>query len=444
MKKSKLLLSLLSLCFSLAVLCFGVYAANQVNYVMSGSISYLVTDAYVEVTTDVYKYGNYSNIIQNAPSKNSELASFYSSGHLEKISSSDYKQDSLSLVGNPASLTTTNLSALDLSLNTSDKKAIYVSVHIKNLGDNTVYSRVSSYTFEKISDNNEIEFASTNLMKYLTGGQTIASGETKEMLFALAIEDTTLGVQNLKFQYNLQISSQVYRNEYLKYDSQNHYYYVEMGFSSYTNATTNTPLKWRLVSIDGGVTTYTAPNADSNTVCHPTGDCMFVQDSAFGNDEIFLSGSKYNSNTGYHTNEGFLDRFANDYWSSDIRNIVTSNTFANVNQISSDANYKGSEIFANIQKRNIHNLYDNILETGQTYRYTPNNVTGKIDTDKLWLLSYDEASDLLIANTEYRAFWLRSCYYFSNITNCICYDNDFDYDGAGIDYAIRSAFIFII
>ena len=55
MKKSKLFLSLMSLCFALAVLCFGVYAANQVNYTLSGSVSYEVSDAYVTVTTRVYK-----------------------------------------------------------------------------------------------------------------------------------------------------------------------------------------------------------------------------------------------------------------------------------------------------------------------------------------------------------------------------------------------------
>ena len=55
MKKSKLLLSIISLCFSLAVLTFGVFAANQVNYTISGNISYAVTDAYVQITTRMYR-----------------------------------------------------------------------------------------------------------------------------------------------------------------------------------------------------------------------------------------------------------------------------------------------------------------------------------------------------------------------------------------------------
>ena len=54
MKKSKLFLSVLSLCFSFAVLLFGVYAAGQVNYNISGSISYIVDDCYVDIRTRVY------------------------------------------------------------------------------------------------------------------------------------------------------------------------------------------------------------------------------------------------------------------------------------------------------------------------------------------------------------------------------------------------------
>ena len=56
MKKAKLLASIVSLCFALAVLTFGVFAANQVNYAISGNISYEVTDCYVEVQTKVYTY----------------------------------------------------------------------------------------------------------------------------------------------------------------------------------------------------------------------------------------------------------------------------------------------------------------------------------------------------------------------------------------------------
>jgi hypothetical protein len=54
MKKTKLFLSISGLCFALSVLVFGVFAATQVDYSISGQIIYEVTDAYVEVDTKIY------------------------------------------------------------------------------------------------------------------------------------------------------------------------------------------------------------------------------------------------------------------------------------------------------------------------------------------------------------------------------------------------------
>ena len=53
-KKLKLLVSLSTFCLAIAVLCFGVFAAIKVTYSVSGTISYEVNDAYVEMDTVVY------------------------------------------------------------------------------------------------------------------------------------------------------------------------------------------------------------------------------------------------------------------------------------------------------------------------------------------------------------------------------------------------------
>lgn len=49
MKKFKLFASIASMCMALAVLCFGVYSAQNVTYTIGGSISYEVTDVFVEI-----------------------------------------------------------------------------------------------------------------------------------------------------------------------------------------------------------------------------------------------------------------------------------------------------------------------------------------------------------------------------------------------------------
>ena len=59
MKKSKLIISIATLCLAVAVLCFGVYAVQSVNYTLGGNITYEVTDAFVEVQTKLYKSTSY-------------------------------------------------------------------------------------------------------------------------------------------------------------------------------------------------------------------------------------------------------------------------------------------------------------------------------------------------------------------------------------------------
>ena len=61
MKKSKLLTSIVALCFSLGVLAFGVYAAlTTIDFSIGGTINYEV-QAYVEIKTTVYKCPNKYN-----------------------------------------------------------------------------------------------------------------------------------------------------------------------------------------------------------------------------------------------------------------------------------------------------------------------------------------------------------------------------------------------
>ena len=55
MKKfPKLVFSIVSMCFAVAILVFGVFAASQVNYTISGNISYTVTSVFCSIDTDIY------------------------------------------------------------------------------------------------------------------------------------------------------------------------------------------------------------------------------------------------------------------------------------------------------------------------------------------------------------------------------------------------------
>lgn len=53
-KKSRLILSIVCICFAVAILGFGVYAATSVTYTISGTITYQATGVFATVDTSVY------------------------------------------------------------------------------------------------------------------------------------------------------------------------------------------------------------------------------------------------------------------------------------------------------------------------------------------------------------------------------------------------------
>ena len=54
-KKSKLLLSILACIFCIGALCFGVYAATNVQFSIQGSISYDAADVFAEFNIAIYR-----------------------------------------------------------------------------------------------------------------------------------------------------------------------------------------------------------------------------------------------------------------------------------------------------------------------------------------------------------------------------------------------------
>ena len=54
-KKIKLFATIASFCLAVSMLAFGVYAATNVTYTISGSVSYTVNDVLVSVSTQLYQ-----------------------------------------------------------------------------------------------------------------------------------------------------------------------------------------------------------------------------------------------------------------------------------------------------------------------------------------------------------------------------------------------------
>ena len=58
-RKFKLFATVASLCLSVALMAFGVYAASTVTYKVSGTVSYTMTDVLAKVSTKLYKIADY-------------------------------------------------------------------------------------------------------------------------------------------------------------------------------------------------------------------------------------------------------------------------------------------------------------------------------------------------------------------------------------------------
>ena len=64
-KKSRLFMTVGSLCLALAILCFGVFAASTLAYNVSGSITYTVSDVFCSIGTQVFKSDVTQSIVDN-------------------------------------------------------------------------------------------------------------------------------------------------------------------------------------------------------------------------------------------------------------------------------------------------------------------------------------------------------------------------------------------
>ena len=472
MKKSKLFLSLMSLCFSLAVLCFGVYAAQQVDYQISGNISYDVSDAYVDMHTMVYTFDG------DMPTSRKDLkaladlfpdeteytsfASIASLNDLTQVGTSAYNSVNGAVSGATLDGSDVLMSGLSLDLDTDDNKAYVIVVNIKNLGDNDIYARLSDAQFYAKVGNDYSQTPMTsdavvasNLMRYQKGGKSvIEKNDVVNLVYVFGIEDMTIQIADMKFEYTFEIKNGAYTTQILKFNTTDEYYYVEMGEYD------NNPIRWRLISVDGGLTKYTAPQGTSDSSSEPTGDCVFIQETNTMTDsvreidgsDIYLNGVSYqtdyyfkgfnggmpqtdeeyqqiylydwNESNFVYTADGLKIK-ANDYSMSTIRQYLKGNTvYKHVNydrhveesgwnaqhdttfqsNILSDyiIDASNDDIYTKIISRTLKDMYKNIgaawgddgIEYSNMDIPKHMNSIGINALDKLWLLSVEELYDL--------------------------------------------------
>ena len=140
-KKLKLFLSISSLCFALAILCFGVYAVQSVNYSLNGQVTYEVTDALVSVESRLYSYNTLLNDTLGQAKvydiKNKTFAQIEAEAGFTKI-----KEHTTSTVVNGEIVG--SLEAFNFgNLSYNDSYSYFIVAKVTNLGDNQVYAEIS-------------------------------------------------------------------------------------------------------------------------------------------------------------------------------------------------------------------------------------------------------------------------------------------------------------
>lgn len=199
MKKFKLLASIASMCLAIAVLCFGVFAASSVTYTISGTITYDVSDVFVNVTTAVYSYegqlsakdltsvaGKFgAAAITGNQTVDSKTMTFKSAG--------TYKNEGNAVDGKFIKLDGTNIktdtAALGLAYSngTTKELSFFIVTTVENLANKAL--KVTCGTMAALTNNNLGSKAIT----------TVAAKGSGTFVYAMSIADLKVAIPSTEF-----------------------------------------------------------------------------------------------------------------------------------------------------------------------------------------------------------------------------------------------------
>ena len=209
-KRIKLFTSLASLCLSLAVLCFGVYAAISVTYKVGGTVSYTLQDVFVEVQTKVYR--STLTTQTNAETLANNVTSFKTNGSLENTVATNYSHTATSYNSQTGEIqtpgdefeTTSDPIQLNYGTYAEDNNlayAFYIVAQITNYGQNEITVKVTNDVVDETALNSYVR-SSGNIN--MTGKTTDAVVD--RVVIGFALNDPTIGVEDIDFEISLTIT----------------------------------------------------------------------------------------------------------------------------------------------------------------------------------------------------------------------------------------------
>ena len=453
--KFKLTSAVMAFVIVVSLLIVAVLAVPNINLSMNGNVSFVVneTEVYLNKVT-----------LKNTVTETSE--GNYQAGDKVLSNYSDlYIQENTSIDISDVTVLSNQTMEIDFDMTSLNANYIKVNLSYQNLPST-------------------VHIASTSLYMPKNPSEDLLQGNTRT--YKIYIKNTGTSALSLS-DINLQISFEE-KTSLLQNDTANQYYYVEMG--TIATSTGSEYIKWKYFSDGDEAYAYSSTTA-------PTGTGYFILEtntlSAVGLDgtnkmmEVPFNADYINesgANPQYHHRQNGWDNInTNDYSTSNVRQYINGNNAYDNYTGSSTTGYTPSGrysnmysdynidpendlVYQNITGRSLGDLYTGMgwnrstsspsysdttfptFNEGATIKYTEN------DVDKFWLLSAQEAINLLGSSRADRvwpsgsadAYWLRSpdssfTYAAFSVSNSGSFTGSAVY---GNDYAARAAFKFSI
>ena len=488
-KKTRIIGSISALAISMAMLTCGVLAASQVSLDVTSSVSFEAKGVYVKVNGQIQKGASTGELADAVDVEGSDYK-YIGYSYDAVTEQTETGQTATTFDDTPVG-TASNGTMTGWSIGTIEfdetNKVIRYSFTFTNYSEFPVNATIVNYSTADGSTP-ALTTALASFGEDVTAEESVTGGvikipEKNGEQPGTATYTITLTLNNFSsslsqpIALNFEFTEAPSAADYLEWD-ENGYWTLTMGEYQ------GTPLVWRMVLKENeeGTDVSSVANYTQNTTL--SGSYYFLLDTYI---EDVFNCSFENNYTGSYPSFSRLDEYkstvnVNDYAVSNIREYLTginvyrgytmsdnyttiTESFEHVTQEKEENfldvfNITDSPVYSLIEGRTLSDLYSRMTDAGSVVKFdtdVENGVEGVTgidpDTtkDKLWLLSYYEASKITMtqgtaADSGARSwdakYWLRSPY--SSLTNSVYYVSASglvgNFSSASYTYCARPAF----
>lgn len=197
--KVSLLLSIIMLCISLLVLCFGVYSVTNVQFNLNGNLTYTVDQVFATIETKVYA----SNVVANTKPTLSGYANQMKAENVpttlgtnnDAVTNLTEYDNLINTLEDSSSIFSTSKK---FSVDFNNYNTYFVRIRVTNLADDEIWVAIVNQTME--NSQNIITSKTSNV-------KSITRNEVGIIVVAYSIKDLTLDIPKTTFSNNISLSS---------------------------------------------------------------------------------------------------------------------------------------------------------------------------------------------------------------------------------------------